>query len=80
MQNLAVDTMAHAEVDADERLAQSLGEHFRGTLLRPGDAEYDAARRIWNGMIDKYPRMIARCSGTADVVDAVTFARASMSC
>jgi hypothetical protein len=48
---------------------------FRGGLIRPGQAEYDAARAIWNGAIDRRPQLIARCSGTADVVAAVRFAR-----
>jgi FAD/FMN-containing dehydrogenase len=50
---------------------------FRGTVLRPGTGEYDAARRIWNASIDKHPGLIARCSGLADVIDAVRFARES---
>jgi FAD/FMN-containing dehydrogenase len=45
------------------------------TLLRPGDTGYDEARRIHNGMIDKHPAVIARCSSTADVVDAVRLGR-----
>lgn len=49
---------------------------MRGAVLCPGDDGYDEARRIWNGMIDKRPRVIARCTGTADVIDAVNFARA----
>ena len=52
---------------------------FRGSLygetLLPGDDGYDGARRIWNAMIDKRPAMIARCSGTADVINSVNFAR-----
>ncbi|WP_198371224.1 FAD-binding oxidoreductase [Roseomonas rosulenta] len=48
---------------------------FAGTLLRPTDPGYDAARRVHNGLIDKRPRLIARCAGTADVADAVRFAR-----
>lgn len=48
---------------------------FRGQLIRRDDPEYDEARRVWNGMIDKRPAMIARCSGTADVMAAVNFAR-----
>ena len=48
---------------------------FRGDLLRPGDAGYDASRKVWNGMIDKRPALIARCVGPADVVAAVNFAR-----
>ena len=43
--------------------------------LQPGDADYDGARQIWNGMFDKKPALIARCRGTADVIDAVNFAR-----
>jgi len=50
---------------------------FHGTLLRPDDAGYDEARAIWNGMIDHRPAIIARCTGTADVMAAVDFARAS---
>lgn len=45
------------------------------TLLKPGDAGYDDARRIHNGMIDKHPAVIARCTSTADVVDAVRLGR-----
>jgi hypothetical protein len=48
---------------------------LRGTLLRPGDAEYDAARKVWNGTIDRRPALIVRCVGVADVIQAVTFAR-----
>ena len=50
-------------------------EGFRGRLIRPGDADYDSARAVWNGAIDRRPRLIARCVGTADVVAAVRFAR-----
>jgi FAD/FMN-containing dehydrogenase len=47
----------------------------RGALIRPGDAGYDSARRIWNASIDKHPGLIVRCSGLADVIAAVRFAR-----
>src|SRR5437868_8101703 len=49
---------------------------FSGLLLQPGNAGYDEARRVHNGMVDKKPVLIARCRGTADVVDAVNLARA----
>ena len=48
---------------------------FRGPILRAGDAGYDDARLVWNGMIDRRPALIARCTGTADVAAAVNFAR-----
>ncbi len=52
-----------------------IGGSFRGELLLPTSAGYDTARRIWNGAIDRHPACIARCTGVADVVAAVRFAR-----
>src|SRR5579884_2221085 len=48
---------------------------LRGELIRPGAPGYDAARAVWNGMIDKRPALIVRCAGVGDVIDAVNFAR-----
>lgn len=56
--------------------ATELSATFLGQVLRPGDAEYEDARKVHNGLIDRRPALIARCRGTADVVDAVNFARA----
>ena len=47
---------------------------FRGELLAAGDPGYDEARSLWNAMIDRRPALVARCTGTADVVQAVRFA------
>ncbi|HML22442.1 MAG TPA: FAD-binding oxidoreductase [Aggregatilinea sp.] len=55
--------------------ALALQQAMRGQVILPSHPEYDAARRVWNGMIDKYPAMIARCTGVADVIAAVNFAR-----
>ncbi|CAM5606659.1 FAD-binding oxidoreductase OS=Streptomyces alboniger OX=132473 GN=CP975_33380 PE=3 SV=1 [Streptomyces alboniger] len=55
----------------------SFREHFAGELIWPSDAEYDEARRIWNGTIDRRPALIARCTHTSDVVAVVRLARAS---
>lgn len=48
---------------------------FRGRLISADHADYDSARAVWNGAIDRRPHLIARCIGTADVVAAVRFAR-----
>jgi FAD/FMN-containing dehydrogenase len=72
----------HPLVDAsgaaiDAQRLESFLTSFRGRVFRHGDSEYDAARQIWNASIDKHPGLIARCSGLADVIDAVRFARAN---
>jgi FAD/FMN-containing dehydrogenase len=48
---------------------------FRGVVIVPDHVAYDDARAVWNGTVDRRPRLIARCSGTADVAAAVRFAR-----
>ncbi len=48
---------------------------FRGQLITADHSDYDTARAVWNGAVDRRPRLIARCSGTADVAAAVRFAR-----
>src|SRR5580693_2530847 len=48
---------------------------LRGELIEPGDAGYDAARKVYNGMIERRPRLIAGCADVADVMTAVRFGR-----
>ncbi len=48
---------------------------MRGSLILPGHPEYDQARAVYNGMIDKHPAAIARCRDVADVISCVRFAR-----
>ena len=48
---------------------------LRGELIQPGDAAYEEARKVHNAMIDRRPRLIARCADVADVISAVNFAR-----
>ena len=55
--------------------ADELKAGLRGQLLSPGDEGYDGARKLWNGMFDRRPALIARCAGAADVIRAVSFAR-----
>ncbi|MGH2411840.1 MAG: FAD-binding oxidoreductase, partial [Chloroflexota bacterium] len=59
----------------DETAVANLKTNLRGSLILPGDEGYDAARRVYNGMIDKHPGAIARCVDVADVMAAVNFAR-----
>ena len=54
---------------------QRLKKDIRGELVLRGDAAYDAVRKVWNGLIDKRPRIIARCLGTADVIRCIEFVR-----
>jgi FAD/FMN-containing dehydrogenase len=50
-------------------------ESFLGEIVLPGSAGYDAARVVWNGMVDRHPAVVARCGGVDDVVRAIRFAR-----
>ncbi len=59
----------------DEGSVSAFRARLRGQLIRPGDEGYDEARKVWNGMIDRRPALIARCAGVADVIAAVNFAR-----
>jgi len=56
---------------------RGLAGTLSGSVLEPVDPGYDDSRRIWNGMIDRRPALIARCVDAADVVTAVNFARAT---
>ena len=58
------------------RVMREWQARFEGRLCAPEDEHYDAARRIWNGMIDRKPALIARCASAADVCLAVKLARA----
>jgi FAD/FMN-containing dehydrogenase len=67
-------TVSGTEKSLDETLLDELGAKLQGRLLRPGDDDYDATRRVWNGMVDKRPALIAQCAETVDVVTVVAFA------
>ncbi len=59
-----------------EAAVGELAANFRGELIRPGDdGRYDSARAVYNAMIDRRPALVARCTGVADVIAAVNFAR-----
>ncbi|MEO8233568.1 MAG: FAD-dependent oxidoreductase, partial [Ignavibacteriota bacterium] len=48
---------------------------FRGEVILPGDASYDVARKVFNGMIDRHPGIIVKCADVTDVINAVNFGR-----
>src|ERR1700693_3919705 len=58
-------------VEASEEVYSSLHRRFKGDLLRPGEKGYEDARSIWNGMVARTPRLIARCADLSDVQNAV---------
>src|ERR671917_1976068 len=75
MAELHIVTLTGADAALGESVVERFGSGLRGELLRPSDPGYDEARKIWNGLIDKHPALIARCAGVGDVIDSVNFAR-----
>ncbi len=76
MAGISVATSSGNTATVDDSALEEFALNLRGPLLRPGDEDYDDARLIFNAMNDRRPAMIVRCTGTADVIDAVNFARA----
>jgi hypothetical protein len=64
-------TMDRAQVD--QAAIDELAAGFRGEVVRPPDPSYEEHRHVWNASIDRYPALIARCAGVADVIAAVRF-------
>ena len=75
MADLRVTSITGAEGAIAEEAVEEFKSSLRGELLAAGDDGYEDARGLFNAIIDKRPALIARCSGTADVIDAVNFAR-----
>lgn len=71
----AIDATRGASGTLSKVAIEQLARGLNGRLLRPGETGYDAARTIWNGMVDKRPAMIAQCAGVSDVRRSVDFAR-----
>jgi FAD/FMN-containing dehydrogenase len=65
--------LQNGEDSMPEQTIDQLRGSFRGELIQPTDAAYDSARKVYNGMIDKRPKLIARCVDVADVMAAVQF-------
>jgi FAD/FMN-containing dehydrogenase len=75
MTDLRITTSKGYDAILEEAEVHDFAAQLRAPLLRPSDTGYDAARTVWNGMIDRRPALIARCAGVADVMAAVRFAR-----
>lgn len=54
---------------------EQFSKSLQGRLLRPDHSDYDGARAVWNGMIDRRPALIVQCAGPQDVTRAIRFAR-----
>lgn len=72
--HVEIMTLSGTQRALDATTIAGLRARVRGPVLTAADAGYDAARRIWNAMIDKRPALIVRCVGAADVLEAVRFA------
>jgi FAD/FMN-containing dehydrogenase len=68
-------TVSGIESALDETHVDKLASNLGGRLLRPSHGEYNDVRKVWNGMVDKRPALIAQCASTTDVMDVVKFAR-----
>jgi FAD/FMN-containing dehydrogenase len=68
-------SLAGAEVALQGSTIDALAASLRGAVLLPGSQDYDRTRRVWNASFDNKPALIARCTGAADVQQAVNFAR-----
>jgi FAD/FMN-containing dehydrogenase len=70
-----LDVSRSSQVALDDAAVAALRASVRGQLLLPGADGYDAARSVWNAMIDRKPALIVRAAGAADVIAAVNYAR-----
>ena len=75
MTDLRITTTSGTDAIIEEAAVEGLKASLHGPLLSPGDTSYEEVRKVWNGMIDRRPALIARCAGVADVIAAVKFAR-----
>jgi FAD binding domain/Berberine and berberine like len=73
--NVPAKTLSGGDVMLQGSAIEALSASLRGEVLMAGSQEYEGARRLWNGLFDKKPALIARCTGAADVQQAVNFAR-----
>lgn len=75
MDTLRITTLDNSTAIIEAAVFNQFRSGLRGTSVIADDPEYNEMRKIWNGLIDKYPAIIVKCSGVADVIDTVNFAR-----
>ncbi|MCB0128826.1 MAG: FAD-dependent oxidoreductase, partial [Caldilineaceae bacterium] len=75
MSSLSITTLTGDQIQVDAQAVADLQTAVRGPLVTADSPDYDEVRQIWNGMHNKRPALIVRCSGVADVIEAVNFAR-----
>jgi FAD/FMN-containing dehydrogenase len=75
MTDLTIRTLDGSTKKIAQEIVSALRAKVRGTVALPGEDGYDAARTIWNAMIDRRPGLVVRCLGAADVINAVALAR-----
>jgi FAD/FMN-containing dehydrogenase len=72
---MATSLVTPSPITLDATDVAHFEDSLRGELIRPGDAGYDEARTVFNALIDRWPALIARCAGAADVIKALNFGR-----
>jgi len=72
---IEIATSEEKAVKLDRRVLDEFADHVRGEIITVEDPAYGEARLVWNGMIDRKPGLIVKCTGTADVIACVNFAR-----
>jgi hypothetical protein len=75
MEDIQLKNASGGEITLKAEAVAALQKNLQGRIAAPGSAEYDEARTIWNGMIDRRPALIVRCASAEDVVQAVRVAR-----
>lgn len=75
METLQVKKLDETTTQLNQEEIEVLQNQLRGEVITSANEQYEKARSIWNGLIDKHPALIVQCINTGDVVDAVNFAR-----
>jgi len=75
MKTIKVQTSNGGHTNIAESQIEEFKQSLSGELITPVDDQYESARKLWNGMIEKKPVLIARCTGVKDVIAAINFSK-----